>query len=122
MFYYLPLHFILINLGAEHLKFNNMRFICNLMISYFFVGSGHLQELSCQSLIIFRARIFYNDLISIRQGLNHNYETMRRINVFYFVQGTGHYMGMYARFYFVIIYIEYYMILLSFGFLKIYTE
>jgi hypothetical protein len=76
----------------------------------FFVGSGHLQELSCQSFIIFRARIFYNDLISIRQGLNHNYETMWRINVFYFLQGTGHDMGMYARFYFVIIYIEYYMI------------
>jgi hypothetical protein len=47
----------------------------------FYTGSSHLEELPGQSLIIFHAGVFYNGLISVKQGLIHNYETMQRINV-----------------------------------------
>jgi hypothetical protein len=52
---------------------------------------------------------FHNDLISVKQGLNHNYETGQIINVFYYIQATGDDINMHSRFDIVIMYKEYYM-------------
>jgi hypothetical protein len=52
-----------------------------------------------QSLLIFLyAGIFSNELMSLRQGLINNYETMQIISVSYLLEATDHYRNKCANF------------------------
>jgi hypothetical protein len=64
--------FIAMNYWVKHFKFNNMGSKHNLMIFLFIAGSGYLEELPCQSLVIFHASMFYNDLETARDRLINN--------------------------------------------------